>query len=702
MKRLMICFVACSVSMQLSAESEYLFEQQYDDGCRVLPLVNLHKLQRLSKQYGSQNIIAKAPWYEWHSRRESLGVFFPFYYAWINSFNILNANPQKYPHLHAFLSDMATYGPVFPHFYDASGHVPSITIESEEGTQRLMEYSLNDLPFSLIDYGALVAPDQKMRDDFANIQYLSLEQLSFELPIINTLLPFGKNKASKNGKEDYVLYNTITRAYDVIQVKDLSSLKSSTKCGYEYPLDILKDVTLPESTDLFVWQYKKYSQLNELGAVYMGSVAFEDENGNCVPEYPLGFEEIGFIKKLPLELKIGTNTAYGSGLDIFGKSVGTTSYSPRDMGRTKLMFLRLGVDAYNQDITPEHPLYGAYQDFKNLVNNSANNPWSDTYCKKEEFLQYHIARTLKNNTDLCDQLERAITELRTQSEENTIIVREQYLWEQYTKFLEAVNNGQLYRDRNGSAYDARKIMSFMLGKEQMLAYLAASVVRMLWYGAIHEKAFQERTGFEKVTDFLDLVDKKNSETKDGKKVSFIDIWQQITKDCKGKNFFSFEQHGWVVSFDNAIIVLQEKKFSSAGKQIIKRIGCTAIESIYASDFKDSFYKKDRKTSHVLQDEYARIALVEELARQLIAAGTFDISVIKGLSDLKKINSEGKQLSKEQIKTLATMEEKLKPYKQQAEEVQNKAAQKIQRAFKSKKGTKPAVDLLGQAFTAIGE
>lgn len=669
----------------VQAESEYLFEQQYNDGCRVLPLINLYKLERLSKKYGAQNIVAQAPWYEWHSRREALGVFFPFYYEWANAFNILNTNPGKYPHLHAYLRGMALNGPVLPHFYDASGSVPTIKYTDENNNQQFAPlYTIASLPFMLIDYGSIMHPDTQLISEYAPFKYEKLEYLQNILPQVKTLLPLGKNKANKDKVGDYVLYNSVTHMYDVINVHDLSLSKLITSCGYEYPFDITKDVDVPQGSDLFVWQYKKYAKLNELGPVFIGTLSM-DEGGECKPEYPLGFEEIGYLKKLPLEIKVATGKAYGSGLDAFDNSTGLTSYAPADLGRIKLMFLRLGIDENNQDITEKHPLYGAYQDFKKLCNSSPQHPWNDTYCKKDAFLQYEIARILKQNTQLCSDLEAMMAVLNLHSAEAyEVPLLEKTMWEQYKSFMSVVEVGLIYRDRNGTAYTLKSIAPYMLGKEQGLAVLVMSIIRTLFYGAIETSIFTERTGIDSFADYVKALESKKIEGKNNTKISFIDIWHKIKENLQSKNYFSLELHGWVVSFDQSIVALQVKKLSSQGKKVLQLIGCTGIESIYASEFKDAFYKRDRKTLQILRDEYARIAMVEELSRQLIAVGTFKISDITGLSVLKKINEEGKQLSKDQLKELESMEEKLKLLKQEAEKVQSETAKKIQKAYRAKK------------------
>lgn len=703
MKRILVVFMIFIVSQRMHAEAEYLFEQQYDDGCRVLPLLNLHKLERLSKKYGAQNLIDQTPWHEWNSRRESLGTFFPFYYEWVNAFNILSSNPNTYPHLHAFLVGMAADGPVFPHFYDKDGAIPTDISPDENGNEQVhMKYQINTFPFSLFDYGTMFYPDEKLKNDLSNIQYYSIEELQYESPILKTLLPFGKNKDTKENKEknitakkgDYVLYNSVTHAYDVVNVQNLLQLKDAEPCGNQYSIDILKNVILPQSTDLFVWQYKKYSKLNELGALFMGQLFYKDSDGNCKIDEPLGFAEICYIKKLPLEIKVSTGTAYGSGLDIFGTKTGMTSFGPGDIGRTKLMFLRLGIDENNQDITSKHSLYGAYQDFKNLCNSSKDNPWNDSYCKKENFLQYHIAAVLKNNPELREQLESVFNALEIM----TTPTFQKNIWESYTLFLQDVENGQLYRDRNGTAYDSKKMAPYMLGKEQMLAYLTASVVRMLWYGAIDESAFKERTGFDSFSEYQNLVQKK-VEIKN-KNVSFIDVWHAVTKNLSGKNFFSLEFHGWLISFDANIIALQKNMPDFKNGKTVDLIGCIGIESIFSSEFKNAFYRRERVVdakNKVLRNEYARIAMVEELSRQLIAVGTFKISEISGLSELKKANSEGKVLSIDQLEKLKKMEKNLEPYKKEAEKIQSEVTTKIQKAFKEKKEMEKSVDIFSLAL-----
>lgn len=291
-------------------------------------------------------------------------------------------------------------------------------------------------------------------------------------------------------------------------------------------------------------------------------------------------------------------TALGFDLVLGTKAIGgiylnNKVYVPYMTGFYKILLLILGLNNDNEDITKKGPDYlvPVNKDFDKLFNKNSENPWSNNYFNKEIFLQYHLTEILKNNPELFKRLASTV---------------DFYLkgWSCYNGFIKLVKDKKLYKS-DGNLYQYEDIMKYLIGPEQHLAYLTTLSVRLLWYGASSSNASAFYKTSPKIPVFWTFEGfKKNAYKKNKNGDSFVSVWQELLQvfkkyleinNIKRKNFFSFDNHGWVFSLDEKIIELQKKeigKYKDLDINLFNDLQITGIESWNSSLLK-TFYKRAR-------------------------------------------------------------------------------------------------------------
>ena len=332
----------------------------------------------------------------------------------------------------------------------------------------------------------------------------------------------------------------------------------------------------------------------------VGEFFYPDSTLSCVMNRPkignLGFDEIAY-------------SYYPLGRGFINSE---KAYFPYMIGLAKLIFLTLGIDNNNNQITEESSLYDVCKDIKNIVQlYKEHNPWSDEFFDKEKFLQYKLAEMFKKDPELFAQA-KVVVDISPFKQ-----------WNIYETFIEKIKKQEIYK-ANKTPYEYEKVKDYLLGDEQALAYFFTQNIRFLWYGTLNEKAFYEYTVpvfsilensfvpefFSKniaysFTSYVENAFKKQEYS--GSLISFIEVWNIIVEEFKKfnrKHWVSFDAHGWVVSFDDELIEMQKRaieKFSEPeGKKknrlyLLKSLGCAGIESSHSAFF-NSFYKRQQKQS----------------------------------------------------------------------------------------------------------
>jgi len=625
-----------------------------------MPMLNLHKLDRLLKNYSKKDGSideSRIPWYEWNSRREWFGINYKYFYNWLHYFDFDNKSKQnKYEKLYNFLVDGIKYGPTMPHFYDEKGNL-AFKIDKNDAINFAFA------PYFYQDYGALWTNEKV--STFIKNTLIEEEEEEFEVKEALSTNPFPQIPFVYSNNKKYFLYNPITNEYEAVTTKNFDPKEFTFK----------DNVALPKDLELDVWITQRYQNLHQLGTVQMYG---EEYFGKKI----MGFDEICVLLKMPLGISLPKNKAHGEGFGVdltVQKPSDTSTFGPYEMGLCKLMLLRMGVNEKNEDIKDQDSLYPVYQQLKTLSNQDRkNHAWSDEYFNKEKFLIYQVAKIFKNNKTLFDKVQQYI--------DFSPLKR----LKAYQNLKNKIEKNQLYRNSDGTTlYDSKKASPYFLGEEQALAYFTCYVIRTLWYGALNIDAFEEETA-ELIDDFNEYFNNA---------ANFLNVWEQIIEKLpkKRKNYFSFEGHGWVVCFDENIIDFQKEELNNKQKAVIEKIKCVGIESMFSKEL-PAFYKRTRNEIawKSLHDDRKLIALPKEFSRQL--RGFIHMKdKPKGALTLKEYakinldiinfnekNKKGEALSSDEKEKLKDHLEAFKKQKELADNILTEKATLIQKFWKKPK------------------
>ncbi|MCB1111910.1 MAG: hypothetical protein H7A37_03290 [Chlamydiales bacterium] len=524
------------------SHKSYCFTQQYNNSCHISPLKNLQILDKLRENNFD---LAKADFF---SRREWLGENQQMLSIWHHLISeIITENGKvDYPDAYKFMMEGFNKAPIFPHYYDENHKFPF------DGLKGLVEFS--EVPYFFIDL-----------DDLTNVSFRIFGQ---EIKISDMF-----------SKEDLGL------AMGIVKERG-GEVKIYDRTAHQYvPITNLGYITLEAKGDGFAV------------VVDQEKVSATDRERYALP--------------LPGHTPFMTKSKSGMGYEMIavdhdlggGLQVGEHTYAVFQWSLLKMLFILNGVDENNNDITESHQLWPVFQDFKRLMAKDSENVWHPDKNSKEMILQYHLAKLFKENSDLCA---KALATVDTVSDN----------WKNYKKLCA----GNFYNQK-GEKMNEELFQEYLLGKEQALAYYFMQNVRLLWYSAINaevpikclELGLPESLG-PLFHEFLKsrinenvTVKLNNGETT---KTSFIEAWQEILEELKTrtgdrKDFMSFDDHGWVVSFDEEVINLQNQSKGIHDRSLLKKLGIAGIESWLSSDLNLWYSKrtdlKERKVTVVATD-----------------------------------------------------------------------------------------------------
>jgi hypothetical protein len=269
---------------------------------------------------------------------------------------------------------------------------------------------------------------------------------------------------------------------------------------------------------------------------------------------------------------------------------------PYELGFLKLMLLTLGINNENEVLSESKQEYPIYTTIKKLVDSEKeSNPWSSTFFKKEQFLQYALAQVFKNNPKLYQEAAQVVD------------ITGLHLWQTY----ESITNGSLilYKDPEGTPYSQKELKRFLPGPHQTLAYFFMQALHLLWYGATSKKAsayYQSAgvqpspTNIERIWLWwkrLNFSSIKQTAEKEINGTSFFSLWNALKRELTRaypitKDWVSFDGHGWVITFDPLLIAQQRKiaRERSCDYELLDKLGFAGIESWLGHEL-EVFYKK---------------------------------------------------------------------------------------------------------------
>lgn len=521
-------------------EAKYIFTQQYNDSCHISPWMNRKILQTM-KESGLQ--IDKQFNSEGFSRRQWMGKNQEMLTSWHNAIGKIMqpSGEEKYPNLFRLLNRGREIAPNMPHFYDEKGKF------AFGGLRGLLEFS--EMPFFLIDVEALEKTSVRvlgMNMDFSDM--ISKEELGLKSSIVNAK---GVDK----------IYNKKTNEFEPIADLPWISIENE---DHETRVVKINYDRLPSHVH-DTYQIPEKDQVIKMKAIH-----------------GLGFDEIGVFQN------------FGGGLEVEGHT-----YIIYQMSLLKLMFLKMGVDENNNMMTENHPDYGVHLELQKLFNEDPNCPWHSNNMKKEHLLQYRLAEVFKADPKLFEAAKEVV--------DTTF-----GFWENYEK----VENGS-FRNEHGIPVGTKELNRFLVGKEQALAYYFMQQLRVMWYSSVNPDVVPKsmELGLDNfpsklLHQYLKKQMKKQHEIhysegamactpycgfKDNK-ASFLDIWKHmrgvLLSGMSGtdSDFVSFDDHGWLISFDPKVIQLQDNSPTLHDQGMLNELGFAGIESWMSSEL-NLWYKR---------------------------------------------------------------------------------------------------------------
>ena len=447
--------------------------------------------------------------------------------------------------LHQFMLTGIEQGPTIPNMYDQRG--------------KNLTQSMNDLmkrPYFLVDL-------EEMKKKSVRV-FGRKVQLDSVIDFSDLGVKIGVIKDKKDHL--YKIFNHETSQYEVITPESHPWLQIEEQGDLMKGEMGVKVTFLPDCQEESLQH--RYTMFPNQREIWMSKNA------------SLGFEEIAVARDL------------GSGLSHEGKK-----YAPYEMSLCKLMLMNLLLNEENEE-NPNNPVL---KDFKRFVDThhqgsdpvrQENNMWHESKFNKDIMLQYQVAERLK----MAPKLKKILVEILDSMDFD--------LKQGYDEFIQG--EGSFYRDREQRTPMMTK--EYLLGDEQALAYFLCNHLRYTWYASMNPKAYQASLG---ITDFLGSFSKvypaslKQKQMKrqtlkkrkieiDGEqmKISLLDVWNELRTSLGGRDFVSFDDHGWLMSLDPEVVEQQNRREDQIhDPEFVRQLGFAGIES-WLSNHINPWYKKD--------------------------------------------------------------------------------------------------------------
>ena len=253
------------------------------------------------------------------------------------------------------------------------------------------------------------------------------------------------------------------------------------------------------------------------------------------------------------------------------------------VGLFQLLNLAMGIDSENNIINQQHELYPVYQNLRQEMTKSQENPWGFDEFSANNSLEYHVAEIFKNNPEFMQE----------------VIDVNNYPFNTFEHYEELDN---LYDNKNRktrkSLIDKKKLLPC---KEQMLAYSFSQALLVVWAAAVSEESLyavlELPTILRPILYFANHNYQKNIfravyNNKLGINInntkSFMSVWQKIRLILQAKGIeelFSFDGHGVVISFSENLITMQNENMSIDYPDIMKDLNFAVVDSLYSDKVK---------------------------------------------------------------------------------------------------------------------
>jgi hypothetical protein len=511
--------------------AKYCFAQQKDSSCHIMPFINLSILNALRSQAsGKINLNDDASWY---TRRE----WFPETYRWTKSWQeAMNKLHEQDGPFSAMQRQQLQDGIINGNIYKKNGKRVHDVLNPLEKYAKLMLY-----PFNFTDASRLprsLAAEQ----DFESFKTLPL------------VIDEGQLKCYDGSQHDYCAVEKEVGLHDDWDV---------AVPIYDYMANFLED-NIPDASSSNGVSFK-YFKLNP------DQKACLNLPDRCYVGFPslsiLGFDCAYKHRFLPDQSS--KHSYYMSSL-------------------TQLILFGMGVDRENNPITEDHPDYLAYQEFHAVMDENDYNPWKLGTFNKDNFLEYHLAQLIKQDSDLKKRMQDTVSIFFP-------------TWEYYQKVDQCFDS-----DRNSLADKKQHLM----GEDQYLAYCYTQSARMLWAAATSRRALNAVLELDPATARLlrlpgmpgpNQIMNNAKKKKHGH--SFLSVWGDIKERLKQdpsvpNELVSFSSHGMVVSFEEDLLAAQ-KEVGATKQSIIDSLGFAVIDSYYGDQLRP-MYRQANPSEQVYQ------------------------------------------------------------------------------------------------------
>lgn len=567
--------------------SEYAFHQQHSANCIIFPMLNRKKADELIENN------YQFPTFK--TRKDWVGINAPYEIAWRSMLQELNTSPchPDYQALQTFLDTLCLHGPSIPTLYTDA--------------QKTLPLSMYEKKIQSVSEKAIILKTDVQAHEFRQ-EALEYAAIPYFFADITTCRQWEKDQTSliKKALAKTILKETqyIFKApCGITPEHELEFFNNTKECYKRIPLQITDFgmVLFHNGKHLIVRKHAENSDVFDASSLIPLLTSFGMQiPHNATLTFVTRNEKLDFGSwRYAGIFEINSDGFYSSNGHL---------YAPYALGYYKLMLLRLGIDEDNNIIASNGRRLISTTNNKNidvmialqkLANQHPLNPWNDLFFSKETFLQYALAEILKEDPTLARTVENTID----------------FFWRTcfgYDAFME----GYFY-NALGTRMNPEEAKFYMPCKVQLLAYAIMQNVHYLWYGAQNLRAFCDTIleigtiqGPRKAQDVNSIWHAFKSASfakKNG--VSFMDSWYFIRgkllshpKFKKIKNWTSFDDHGWVASFDQTLINMQNA-LPAHDNNMLKALGLAVIDS-WQSEKCNVFYKR---SMHGAQENQNRVA-----------------------------------------------------------------------------------------------
>jgi hypothetical protein len=561
--------------------ASYCFAQQKDNSCHIIPFLNLSILNNRRNETLNQK-------QELNLKDQEVGYtklnWLPQTFLWTRTWDEAMANASQTA-FGAYQQEILRDGVISGHVYDASGNNFFESINPVQNQVRLAF-----MPYNFTDAGVLA---DELRGEHISSVYKTL-------PIF-----WDKGEA--------ILYDPIKQKY--VKLKELTDHSAIDEGEWDISIPACQgtsaerrspNLLLSQASTLSAGKTSKKSEFgswfestcNNLSAGLSGAAEYTHaKTENLYQKVSTQKKtEVHFLTEpqLPHFYKLTPEQKKFLGLpdhttlnhlvlSSLGHEMGFKyRYLPQQSevnsyymsGLLQLMLFCMGVDNNNKMIELGHPLYEAHRALQQEMQASDTNPWALPSFKKENLLEYHIAKMIQNDPVLKNKIKKTVD----------LFFPEWFYYNQLDNLYDSPDPNS-----RRSLKDKKK---YLLGEDLFLAYAYASNLRYLWAAATSRKAFNAVLEIDPIVANLmrlplapgpnQLMRNAQLKTKEG--YSFLDVWKEIQTNLVNgpdgpKELASFSGHGVVMSFYPDLIE-QQKLNGLENPQVMKKLNFALIDSYY--------------------------------------------------------------------------------------------------------------------------